>query len=132
MIPQFRIRDKVKKIWLNEIHSLYYSQQGSLYRVDEEVNKGILEHDDITRLCFQIKSPFIDKDGEELYEGDIIKDSEETYVLELGEFHHDEYTYYGWRYYNIKNKAVQGGVSPEDWIVMKKLGNIFDNPELMK
>ena len=71
-----------------------------------------------------------DKNGVDIYEGDIVRDSEIIYWVEFGEFIHDDCTYTGWVMKSNK-PGFGGGLSPDDSSVIEVIGNIFEHKELL-
>lgn len=83
-----------------------------------------------------------DKNGKEVYEGDIIKHlfREDTAVIKFGKYHNvfdsQESYHYGfyvdWQTKNTKNTRKDLGYWIEILENSNVIGNIFDNPELLE
>jgi uncharacterized phage protein (TIGR01671 family) len=74
-----------------------------------------------------------DKNGREIYEGDIVRDSEETFEVYFGEISFEEYEGIGWILKMLpENDDTNFWLSPDDTITLEIIGNIFEHPELIK
>lgn len=80
-------------------------------------------------------SELIDRNGKKIFEGDLVKSNTDTiFVVKFGFYDiasvEEEYrTCYGFYLYNIKDNRA---VSIEEGDVLEVIGNIYDNPELIK
>lgn len=78
-------------------------------------------------------SGITDKNYQRLFEDDIFRKGEDTYLIEV-----KDYTFYwrklydGYRHRNVFDKNVRSWLSRADSLIMEKIGNIFDNPELLE
>lgn len=98
--------------------------------------KGILElmmpvEDDFAEKREAVISQFTginDKTGKDVYEGDIIKDSEEIYQVVFEEYNAESYLVLGWA---LKNNHTCFGFGQNDSPVIEIIGNIYENPELL-
>lgn len=70
-----------------------------------------------------------DMNKADIYEGDIVRDSEETYTVEFGHSDFAEYRGTGWLLVNEKSRFF---LSPEDCTVLEVIGNIHEHPHLLK
>lgn len=80
--------------------------------------------DGIGRLCYVMQfSGLIDKNGVEIYEGDIVRSgyqADEAHAITVDAFH-------GFRFMIGKNQLVRG-----DAMDGEVIGNVFQNPELLR
>ena len=121
---KFRVWDKIKKLWTN-----WKSYDGMFYFMDK--NTGVWIRDDkFERFILLQYTGEKDKDGKEIYEGDIVKyfDNKEHIVVvenikELGTGMYLKRV--GSGYYTLNTSAIR------DYEV-EVIGNIHDNPELLE
>lgn len=73
-----------------------------------------------------------DKTGKEIYEGHIVKDSEQTYIVRFGEQIEVDIEFIGFYFEHITCKEFNGAFSSFDSKVLEIIGNIYENPELIK
>ncbi len=71
-----------------------------------------------------------DKSGTEIYEGDILHDSEETYEVIFGEYHLDGFIHTGFFTRHVTAGYV-GPMDRTDALVVKVIGNIHQHPHLL-
>lgn len=73
--------------------------------------------------------------GTKLFEGDIVKDADQTYIIRYGEFddpNNTKLSYIGFYFEHIDRinmSDFDGGFSSFDSPVIEKIGNIFENPD---
>ena len=72
-----------------------------------------------------------DKNGVDIYEGDILKDSEMIHSVEWGEFGCDEWTFIGWLLNHKDKRVFKFGFSQLDADVSEVIGNIYQTPTLI-
>jgi uncharacterized phage protein (TIGR01671 family) len=122
---KFRVWDKIAKRFIkcNEVYQGHYSLslKGKFYNLQN----GSGDDDYIVQQFTGLK----DKNGKEIYEGDIIQYQDGSYQSAnydkvVVEWMSEDagYDYTGWK---LKDTFLQGGS-------YKVIGNIFENPELLK
>lgn len=122
MIPKFRAWDKVKEIFTN-----YQIVDGMLYFMDKHT--GAWKRDDKEKSFILMQSTGLkDKNGKEIYEGDIL----------LGHCVYPEYNIFeskliGEVYYSNRGtwdcySYILGGFNEQ----IEVIGNIYENPELLE
>lgn len=72
-----------------------------------------------------------DKNDVEIYEGDIVKDSEMAYTVIWSEFRYDEYTFIGWCLKHKDPRVSVFGTSQLDGNVFEVIGNIYLTPTII-
>jgi uncharacterized phage protein (TIGR01671 family) len=109
--------------------NLYFFEEMGIRTSREAIDRGFIP--------FQFTG-LLDKNGEEVYEGDIIKQHySNTYgLVKFGVHSTNSDDYYnseacGWYYENIKSKTVS--LLPRNEInEVEVIGNIYENPELLE
>ncbi|MCM3294245.1 YopX family protein [Paenibacillus sp. MER 180] len=119
---KYRIWDKERKIWKEDYH-YHLAPNGQLYYD----GMNITEHKEIV-----FWTGINDRNGKEIYEGDILVD-------EYGFIHVVQYFQPDCRYITVVIEAFKSGNwddshEHEDlvWVECKVIGNIYENPELLK
>lgn len=134
---KFRVWDKIQNKFINGIPPKEYmldpDSEWSHHDIDDDpcvyIN-NVFTEDFNGRLVFQQYTGYKDSDNKEIYEGDILKNltphkySSDTFVVKWGEFEPSDDMGVGgvgfvlpWFYTTFKPKVI---------------GNIFENPELLK
>lgn len=126
---KFRVWDKSENTFWNDPlkdmgENEYYNDEVSMWSVAYEAEKG----DDST-FEWQQYTGLKDKNGKEIYEGDIVTIHDRYYVIRYGE-------------YDIENYYIVEGFFPDpfefDYLTLKNIheisevvGNIYENSELL-
>jgi uncharacterized phage protein (TIGR01671 family) len=73
-----------------------------------------------------------DKEGVEIFEGDIVKDSELTYIVRFGECLVNEVTFNGFYLQHPEREDYNGPFCKDDCQVLKVIGSIYTHPQLLE
>ena len=125
MIPKFRAWDKVDKK-LKQVYSIDFDENGEIQSIKDEYTKPNEMYAMFEIEYFELmqSTGLKDKNGTEIYEGDIIKNSyDEIYTVKWFDaaFYLEEKYNGGFDYHELHledNKKV--------------IGNIYENPELLE
>lgn len=125
MIPKFRAWDKVNKK-LKQVYSIDFDENGEIQSIKDEYTKPneVYAMFEVGYFELMQSTGLKDKNGVEIYEGDIIKNSyDEIYTVKWfdASFYLEEKYNGGFDYHELHfedNKKV--------------IGNIYENPELLE
>lgn len=114
------------RIWDIHNHLKCYSNQYSLYCANGVISNSVFVDGGKKRFISQQYTGLKDRNGKEIYEGDIVKieDKEEVRIYDIV-FSHG---YFG---LNRGSKFKHALMYPYTEII-EVIGNIFENPELLK
>lgn len=128
---KFRAWDNMKLEWFDR-------DTGELYiELDDNINfgwNGEIMDDYTGRIILMQSTDFRDINGIEIYEGDIVTNNQDTYLVRFGEFtDSDDYQYpallqTGFYLADIHNNETYPFYSTEYKIV----GNMYENKELLE
>jgi uncharacterized phage protein (TIGR01671 family) len=139
---KFRAWDKVHECYLYDVQNAYDTLSGCVkYEngedadYDEECFAGFLDND---QYVVEQYTDLHDKNGREIYEGDIVKvtgEDGESYIATVKWFGDEDYPAFdlagipaAWNYdANALATIFQSGVE-----TCEVIGNIFENPELLE
>lgn len=123
---KFRAWDKKWKEWLNPKEHVIYACNGDVGEVNDDELVEDIVHDTVVEQFTGLH----DKNGKEIYEGDIVK------VVGLFGFEFTGQVVYDRFGFNLKDFWCSGFDDPDlafseehDWQV---IGNIHENPELLE
>jgi len=128
MSRKFKVWDKKENQWFikSEDLKLFIDEDGYLCGYLWDIEKGWNETDiDQNRYIIVWYTNLKDKQTKDIYEGDVIKirdQGEELYIIENYETFFRDSGYY-------EGEMVEDWSSPE---CLEIIGNIYENPELLK
>lgn len=119
---KFRAWGKANKHMYDGLHlGLYHSATGNFFsKIDKVLSTGGLDSIEIMQF-----TGLLDKDGHEIYEGDIVKNNDRVW-----EVYWDEAGY--WAMAIIVPPNMRTGRNNVDAENSEIIGNIYQNPELIK
>lgn len=122
----FRVWDRKNKIFIHDFHLLSEAEDGFVF-FDKEYT---VEHNDNNNYILMQSTGLVDKNGKEIFEGDIIKITKEFEDL-IDEVFYDK------ELCSIRLKGYSNDYCDfADWIregfEFKVIGNIYENKKLLK
>lgn len=127
MIPKFRVWDKDERAML-DVHGINFDAHGIWTNelIDDESDGNFIFLDDVELMQ---STGLKDKNGTEIYEGDIVQHSEKpnpcfSYLFKVIQARTGE-----WRLDNFRCGTVLAFSNQDE---LEVLGNIYENPELLE
>ena len=124
------------RVWDKEENKMYYFDLTSYMSVNEGGQEELCPSKLVGPDAFMQFTGLLDKNGKEIYKGDIIYASlnDNKYILKYGEYscEYDEAypkgKHYGW-YLQDKSNYCEG--LSDDSLLIEVIGNIYENPEML-
>ena len=131
---KFRWYDEDNKLWLEQNEGIFLlDQYGHRYYLEDDKNDvvdlgGV--HYSERKITIEQFTGLTDKNGKEIYEGDILKfEAESPYpfaIMNNGLVKYEPCKFY------LDDGVNQIGIHVDNWYELEVIGNIHDNPELLK
>jgi uncharacterized phage protein (TIGR01671 family) len=141
---KFRAWDTKNKKWLKSVPYLEYllddeDAEISHHDIDEEMGMYFYPHNPLGptfcgRVIYQQFTNLKDKNGTEIYEGDILKFPADWFYLQpiIGEVIYDVSCYYFISNNNYCNAQIKWRIEGDGYLKSEIIGNIFENRELLE
>lgn len=129
---KFRVWDHNLKEYIEDSNAdPMISWDGKVYCYERQKEGGDVLVSNIRNITVQQYTGMVDKDGKEIYEGDLLRMITEGMVYEV--VYNSEYTAFTCRVHNYHLRADASDALCDLWCVDCKevIGNIFENPELI-
>ena len=129
---KFRVWDHNLKEYIEDSNAdPMISWDGKVYCYERQKEGGDVLVSGIRNITVQQYTGMVDKDGKEIYEGDLLRMITEGMVYEV--VYNSEYTAFTCRVHNYHLRADASDALCDLWCVDCKevIGNIFENPELI-
>ena len=125
---KFRAWDKRKEKFRDDV---YIDSDGNLYEFSKKTGYGTAisylndEYIDVTQY-----TGLVDINGKEIYEGDIVKNTtQQSYLGQTYEVTWNE----NWACYQLMDNGLTSNIPlSQDFMSYEVIGNIYENPELIK
>lgn len=99
----------------------------------QDIRKGKMILPSDNNVVWQQYTGLKDKNGTEIFEGDIVEDSEEKYIIRHGLSVIEDLQFWGWSMEHIPydHEWPTGPMDPLDVHVLEVIGNVYEHPHLL-
>lgn len=132
-VIKFRVWEPFQNRYLNEDDSYLIDNQGGLWWVDKK-EKARTETHDTFYHTIQRFTGLLDKNKKEIYEGDILKgfhwEMPDEEIIDYVTFRCGSFCFFE-GYFSFE-EFISNNKNPDTLYDFEIIGNIFENPELLK
>ena len=133
--PRFRVWDKEQKVWISDYLGFYITPEGKLFHESYEGEDEVLREVHHTLEEVMFSTNLKDKNGIEIFEGDIVKwghlnqwSREQPHRIAEVKFNPDIQFHSQVGVFNFGSFAYRDTTETD----LEVIGNIHENPELIK
>lgn len=126
MIPKFRAWDSVKKEMFTDTFAI--TESGQVVVVEQEFVTSTPDYIFVDHLIIMQSTGLVDKEGTEVFEGDILHHQIQTEYTFIVKYDKDNARWYG----DGLSRTYRIDLMKHFMQYYKIIGNIYENPELLE
>lgn len=126
MIPKFRAWDSVKKEMFTDTFAI--TESGQVVVVEQEFVTSTPDYIFVDHLIIMQSTGLVDKEGTEVFEGDILRHQIQTEYTFIVKYDKDKGRWYG----DGLSRTYRIDITTDFLKFYKVIGNAYENPEVWK
>ena len=126
MIPKFRAWDTTNKEMFKDTFAI--TESGQVVVVEQEFVTSIPDYVFVDHLVIMQSTGLVDKEGTEVFEGDILHHQIQTEYTFIVKYDKDKGRWYG----DGLSRTYQIDITTDFLKFYKVIGNVYENPEVWK
>lgn len=130
MIPKFRAWDKR---FSEFVEDFFVSEDGKIYKKTKDTGYGFaISRETSDKVILMQSTGLKDKNGEEIFEGDILAVRTDEEAVNVNVFWDEKHALFMFESKKYNEKELLAELAEDGAYPFEIIGNIFENPELIK
>lgn len=130
MIPKFRAWDSEKKEMFKDTFAI--TESGQVVVVEQESVASSPDYVFVEHLVIMQSTGLKDKNGKEIFEGDILAVGTDDEVVNVNVFWDEKHALFMFESKKYNEKEPLAELAEDDACLFEIIGNIYENPELLE